>query len=77
VDPIPGEAQAPPKISKRAKILEMIRRSGVATLSEIAATTGWQAHSIRSFVSTLAKRDHIRIRSAKNQAGERVYQIRA
>ena len=71
----PGEAQAAPKISKRAKILEMIRRSGGATLSEIQATTGWQAHSIRSLVSTLAKRDHIRIRSSKNQAGERVYQI--
>jgi hypothetical protein len=74
---LPGEAQAAPNISKRAKILEMIRRSGGATLSEIGATTGWQAHSIRSFVSTLAKRDHIRIRSLKNQAGERVYQIRA
>ena len=70
----PGEAQA--NISKRAKILEMIRRSGGATLSEIGATTGWQAHSIRSFISTLAKRDHIRIRSSKNQAGECVYQIR-
>ena len=70
-------AEARPKVSKRAKILEMISRSSGATLSEIEATTGWQAHSIRSFVSTLAKRDHIRIRSSKNQAGERVYQIRA
>jgi hypothetical protein len=40
-------------------------------LAEIKAFSGWQAHS----VSTVAKKDRIRIRSLKNTNGERVYLI--
>jgi hypothetical protein len=53
----------------------MIKRPGGATLAEIGAFSGWQAHSVRAFVSTVAKKDRIRIRSMKNKAGERVYLI--
>lgn len=73
---VPARRVAGRSPSKRSKILEMIKRSGGATLAEIRAFSGWQAHSVRAFVSTVAKKDRIRIRSMKNKAGERVYLIR-
>jgi len=46
-----------------------------ATLSDIMAETGWQAHSVRRFISgQLSKRDGFRIKSFKG-GGERVYRI--
>ena len=35
--------------------------------------TDWQAHSVRGFISTAAKKQGIKVESAKNEAGERVY----
>jgi Protein of unknown function (DUF3489) len=61
--------------SKGAKILEMIGRAKGATLAEIMKATDWQAHSVRGFLSTAAKKHNLKIESAKNQAGERVYTI--
>jgi hypothetical protein len=59
--------------SKGAKILELIGRSKGATLAEIMKATGWQAHSVRGFISTAGKRHGVQIDSSKNEAGERVY----
>jgi hypothetical protein len=61
--------------SKGAKILEMIGRAKGATLAAIMKATSWQAHSVRGFLSTAAKKHNLKIESAKNQAGERVYTI--
>ncbi len=66
---------APRAESKGAKILEMIGRAKGATLAEIMQATGWQAHSVRGFLSTAAKKHSIQIESSKNEAGERVYRI--
>jgi hypothetical protein len=35
--------------------------------------TSWQAHSVRGFLSTAGKQYQVKIESAKNDAGERVY----
>jgi Protein of unknown function (DUF3489) len=35
--------------------------------------TDWQAHSVRSFISSAGKKHGLKIESAKNEAGERVY----
>jgi hypothetical protein len=67
------KAGAPRAESKGAKILEMIRRAKGATLVEIMKATDWQAHSVRGFISTAAKKHGIKIESAKNEAGDRVY----
>ena len=64
------------RLSKRAKILEVMKRPGGTTLAEIVAFSGWQAHTVRAFVSTVAKKDRIRILSVKNKVGGRVYVIR-
>jgi hypothetical protein len=69
------KAAAPRAESKGAKILEMIARAKGATLGEIMKATNWQAHSVRGFISTAAKKHGGKIESAKNNAGERVYKI--
>jgi hypothetical protein len=68
-------ANTPRAESKGARILELIRRNNGATLGEIMKATDWQAHSVRGFLSTAGKKRGIKIQSAKNEAGERVYSI--
>jgi hypothetical protein len=50
------ETTGPRAESKGAKIVELIGRSKGATLAEIQKATGWQAHSVRGFLSTAAKK---------------------
>ena len=69
------EASAPRAESKGAKIIDMIGRAKGATLAEIMKATGWQAHSVRGFISTAAKKNRIKIESSKNDSGDRVYKI--
>jgi hypothetical protein len=70
------DAKAPRAESKGAKILELIARPKGATLAEIMKATEWQAHSVRGFLSTAGKKRGLSIESSKNDAGERVYQIK-
>jgi uncharacterized protein DUF3489 len=70
-----GKASAPRAETKGAKILEMIRRVKGATLAEIMKATGWQAHSVRGFLSVAGRRHAIKIESLKNDDGERLYKI--
>ena len=46
-----------------------------ATLAEIMEVTGWQAHTVRGFVSILGSKGGETIESSKNAAGERMYRI--
>jgi hypothetical protein len=44
--------------SKTAQILELLKQPDGATLKDIMSATGWQAHSVRGFISgTLGKID--------------------
>jgi hypothetical protein len=62
--------------SKKAIVLDLLRRKGGATLAEIGKATDWQNHSIRGFISgTLGKKMGIKVESSKNDAGERSYRI--
>jgi hypothetical protein len=70
-----AKAATPRPDSKGAKILAMIERAKGATLAEIMKTTGWQAHSVRGFLSTASKKHGLKIESAKNESGDRVYKI--
>ena len=69
------KAAAPRAESKGAKILDMIARAKGATLAEIMKATDWQAHSVRGFISTAAKKHKVNIESSKSDAGDRVYKI--
>ena len=62
--------------SKKAIVLEIIRRPGGASLKEIADVTEWQAHSIRGFISgSLGKKMGLTVESFKRDSGERTYRI--
>jgi hypothetical protein len=63
----------PRRDSKTARILELIRRPKGASLVEIMQATHWQAHSVRGFLSTATHKYALKITSAKNPAGERIY----
>lgn len=61
--------------TKAARIIALLSRPSGATLTEIMAETGWQAHSVRGFISgQLSRRLGLRIKSFKN-GGERTYRI--
>jgi cell division septation protein DedD len=62
--------------SKKAEILGMLQRKGGATLAQILQATGWQAHSVRGFISgALGKKMGLTIGSVRREDGERVYSI--
>lgn len=46
-----------------------------ATLADLMAAAGWQAHSIRGFLSTAAKKQGITIESSRNKDGARFYNL--
>ena len=70
------KTSAPRAESKGAKIIEMIGRAKGATLAEIMKATDWQAHSVRGFLSTAAKKHGLKIESTTTEAGDRVYQTK-
>ena len=63
--------------SKTAKVLDLLKRSGGASLKELMKATGWQAHSVRGFLSgTLGKKMGIAVTSTKAEGGERRYSVK-
>src|SRR4051794_6008356 len=65
-----------PRANKTALVLELLRRPGGVTLDEIRNATGWQAHSVRGFISgTVGKKLGLKVDSSKREDGSRVYSI--
>ncbi len=63
--------------SKTAKVLDLLKRSGGASLKELRKATGWQAHSVRGFLSgTLGKKMGFAVTSTKAEEGERRYSVK-
>jgi hypothetical protein len=60
--------------TKTAKILDLLKRPNGVTLRELIKATGWQAHSVRGFLSG-AKKMGIRAESSKRPDGDRFYRI--
>ena len=64
--------------SKTAMVLELMKREGGVTAKELMAVTGWQAHSVRGFISgTLGKKMGLTVVSTKGENGERTYTIQS
>ena len=60
--------------SKKAIVLELIRRPDGASVKEIMEATDWQAHSVRGFISgSLGKKMSLHVESFKRADGERAY----
>ena len=64
-----------PERSKTDTILGLLRRRNGVMLTTIMAATGWQAHSVRGFISLAISRRGLEISSVRNAAGERVYRL--
>jgi len=62
--------------SKTAKILDLLKRPGGATLKDLRKTTSWQPHSIRGFLSLLGKKKGLVVQSTKAPDGERTYLVK-
>ena len=64
--------------SKTAKVLDLLKRKNGATLKELMKATGWQAHSVRGFLSgTVGKKMGLTVTSTKGEDGERSYSVKA
>jgi hypothetical protein len=48
--------EAPPAQTKKELVIWMLRRRSGATIDDITAQTGWQAHSVRGFFSGLVRK---------------------
>jgi Protein of unknown function (DUF3489) len=63
--------------SKSETVIELLRQQGGATLQALMVATGWQAHSVRGFISgQLTKKMRYKVRSFTRD-GQRVYSIRS
>jgi hypothetical protein len=66
-----------PPATKADQIIALLKRPSGATLKSIMADTGWQAHSVRGFISgQLRKRMGFEVQSLERN-GDRVYIIRS
>ncbi len=73
------QSAAPGKAgSKKDQILGLLSRKDGASLAELADATGWQAHSVRGFLSgTVKAKLGLDLTVTKDDAGERRYHVRA
>ena len=64
--------------SKTAKFLGLLKRSGGATGTDLMKATGWQAHSVRGFISgVLGKKMGLTVTSTKVEDGSRRYALKS
>ncbi len=69
----PSTPSAPVRISKQSQMLALLREG--ATLGAMQAATGWQAHSVRGFISgTVKKKLSLTISSEIGTEG-RIYRV--
>ena len=62
--------------SKKAIVLDMLKRPDGATLADIMSATAWQAHSVRGFISgSLGKKMRLTVESFKRPDGVRAYRL--
>ncbi len=71
-----AKTATPGQGSKSAHVIALLEKSKGATLAELMKATGWQAHSVRGFLSgTLRKKMGLKVESVKRGDGERVYSV--
>jgi hypothetical protein len=62
--------------SKKAIVIELLKRPEGASLNDIMAATDWQAHSVRGFISgALTKKMGLKVEASKRDDGVRIYRI--
>lgn len=62
--------------SKKAIVIDLLKRPEGASLNDIMSATDWQAHSVRGFISgALTKKMGLKVESSKRDDGVRIYRI--
>ena len=62
--------------SKSDQILKLLRRKKGASIGDLQEATGWQAHSLRGFLSRTVKKSLcLPLQSERSEKGERRYLI--
>lgn len=62
--------------SKQAEVIRLLQRPEGATIGQICAATGWQAHTVRGTLAGIIKRKlGLAIASTKDGKADRVYRI--
>jgi hypothetical protein len=61
---------------KAAQIVSLLQRQNGASIAELMKATGWQAHSVRGFISGTLKRKHgLAVSSTVEEGKDRRYAI--
>lgn len=68
-------AKAPRKETKQDLVLRMLRRKTGATIPAIMEATGWQEHSVRGFLSAVARKRLGLTLILEGEAGKRRYRV--
>ncbi len=79
IDTQPAQVDGKPRSrdnSKQAQVIAMLKRPEGATIAQICAATGWQAHTVRgTFAGAFKKKLGLTITSSKESGTERIYKI--
>ena len=61
--------------SKKAQVLDLLRRPEGATLSDIMTATGWQAHTVRGCMAGTLKKMGVEAESFRGEDKVRTYRV--
>lgn len=77
-EPTPRRPRKPrKKTTKKDAVLRLLRRKDGASVADIMAKTGWQAHSVRGFLAgTVKKKLGLELEVTRGQGRPRRYAIR-
>jgi hypothetical protein len=77
IDTVKRQKTSPPRKTKRETCIALLKRPKGASLTDLQKATGWQAHSVRGFLSgTIRKLEGVRLIS-EIKSGSRCYRIEA
>ena len=63
-------------VPKSGQIVSLLQRQNGASIAELMKATGWQAHSVRGFISgTLKRKQGLVVNSAVEEGKDRRYVI--
>ena len=71
----PAGAQVFKPKGKKSEVIELMRRKQGVTLDEIMKATGWQAHTVRGFISIAGSKLGLKIESFRTDDKVRIAEL--